>query len=546
MPVYHGRRRGRPPDNSKGLETPPPSPTGFPAGTEATTPDTAEPVTDRCGLYLPNGRAYLTAGRLAVALAEAGFSVIPLLPRSKRPATDYLPGGVWEPLRQHALRPRMVEAIVHEAPILNWGLILGERWGLCVLDVDDPAAYLVDGSYPVPLTPVVSTARGWHVWLRHPGHGFTYRKLPFGELLGAGYALLPGSVHPDGLIYTWAADGLSWPELQPAPSPCWVFELLEVPVPENPCCDDGSGICARTIYVSRATSPTKPDFTWPSGSSSPTTGSPLAPASKGTQPRRAEPVENLPEASSGADWRVLERSEAVARALVEWAGREWRGLGKAFKCVLPGHEERRASAAIWRTSSGELRYRDFHSRDGRGAYHLADVFASLVTGELRVLGPGELPLWTVRMLVDLGFVEEPDAGLVDVPQDAPKGVVQAWAAIRRLVALRRLYMPDRWATFPVSHRFLASWAGIPQATAAYAIGWLMKRGYLQTLAQEGREGRTTSKLRLFVPGPRAVRAREAVERLLAGVMELGNVLVTNQSSDRGESHADGPGPVHRG
>ena len=85
----------------------------------------------------------------------------------------------------------------------------------------------------------------------------------------------------------------------------------------------------------------------------------------------AQPVKNSSEARRHADLLALANSDQSARWLVERFGRRWRGLGKAFRCVLPGHTERHASAAVWRGEDGELHYHDTWAQAHKGPHAFA-------------------------------------------------------------------------------------------------------------------------------------------------------------------------------
>jgi hypothetical protein len=84
---------------------------------------------------------------------------------------------------------------------------------LCILDLDTPEAFRVlSGQIALPPTMTVRTARGLHLYFRrgsHPGSAGEVWVGPdhLGQYLCgntlAHYALLPGSVHPSGVRYTW-------------------------------------------------------------------------------------------------------------------------------------------------------------------------------------------------------------------------------------------------------------------------------------------------------------------------------------------------------
>ncbi len=84
---------------------------------------------------------------------------------------------------------------------------------LCVLDLDTPEAFgVLSAQMALPPTLTVRTARGLHLYFRRTLHHGDAGEVWVGDdhlgqyLCGntlAHYALLPGSVHPSGVRYTW-------------------------------------------------------------------------------------------------------------------------------------------------------------------------------------------------------------------------------------------------------------------------------------------------------------------------------------------------------
>jgi len=183
--------------------------------------------------------------------------------------------------------------------------------------------------------------------------------------------------------------------------------------------------------------------------------------------------------------------EETARRLLAKAGRRLR-MDAAFPCILPGHDERKPSASVWRSPSGELVYRDFHERHGRGAYRLVDVYAALVTGEVRVLRAGEQVPWSIRMLADLGLLTLPPLEIIPGPgADVPPSAQTVWQAILHLLKCRLCYeMVDPGVDgTPLTARFLARWANMDHVTVWRGLNILLARGYLKPLPRT--KGRVT-------------------------------------------------------
>lgn len=137
----------------------------------------------------------------AFALADAGCAVLPLLPRSKRPALRHWPRG--------PVSARVLEAWFHEEQ-RGVGVLTGApSHGLAVLDFDGDEAERWAAGAGLPTAPEVRTARGRHLWCRTPpGVRLTSGTALLGvhglDLRAAdAYAVAPDSVHPTGRPYEW-------------------------------------------------------------------------------------------------------------------------------------------------------------------------------------------------------------------------------------------------------------------------------------------------------------------------------------------------------
>ena len=103
--------------------------------------------------------------------------------------------------------------------------------GLVIRDFDDERTYdrwLNDHYGLAGQLPTVKTGRGYHVYLRNGLRSIV--KLGDGELRGAGYCLLPPSLHESGTHYRWLVglpDDRPVPEVDP-------FEVGLAPAPAEP------------------------------------------------------------------------------------------------------------------------------------------------------------------------------------------------------------------------------------------------------------------------------------------------------------------------
>jgi hypothetical protein len=170
-----------------------------------------------------------TAAARAAAHLARGWSVIPLVPRGKRPLIP------WEPYRH---RPPLPSEPAHwwaRWPDANLGVVTGRVSGLLVLDVDPDkggaaslaALEAAHGRLPATLE-VATGGGGRHLYFRHPGGrvGCAVGLRPGLDLRGdGGYVVAPPSIHPSGRAYVTAALAPGGPP-PPAPAPGWLLALL--------------------------------------------------------------------------------------------------------------------------------------------------------------------------------------------------------------------------------------------------------------------------------------------------------------------------------
>jgi hypothetical protein len=144
-----------------------------------------------------------------------GWSVIPLMPRSKKPPE----GFSWKPFQYRHPTVSELERWGKQYPEANIGVVGGAVSGLAIIDVDGPEGNesLKVAKLQVEQGPICLTPRpGSHIYFKHPGVYVTSSLsiLPGLDIRADGaYAVAPSSIHPNGRRYEWlhAPDGRALP-----------------------------------------------------------------------------------------------------------------------------------------------------------------------------------------------------------------------------------------------------------------------------------------------------------------------------------------------
>ena len=171
---------------------------------------------------------------LAHFYLQQGLAVIPLMPRSKRPALDS-----WIEFQHRQPTIDEIATWWHDGSDNNIAIVCGRVSNLVVLDIDDPAKFevaLKALGETLPDTPVVKTRKGWHVYFRYPVNRIVRRHdrlRDWGcELRGDGcYVVAPPSV-VDGHRYHWAKRNgklMALGKVPLADPPSWLLDAFSVP-----------------------------------------------------------------------------------------------------------------------------------------------------------------------------------------------------------------------------------------------------------------------------------------------------------------------------
>jgi hypothetical protein len=135
----------------------------------------------------------------ALSYEKLGFSVIPIIPNTKRPAVE------WKPYQNRRATQDELKEWFNKGQA-HIGLVCGAISGnLTILDFDDPqsASKTFNMIQIQEATPVVKTARGLHIWFLsdQPIRSFNIPELKLNVLGEGHFAMAPPSKHPGGVRY---------------------------------------------------------------------------------------------------------------------------------------------------------------------------------------------------------------------------------------------------------------------------------------------------------------------------------------------------------
>jgi len=165
---------------------------------------------------------------------DAGFSIVPLAPNSKRPPLES-----WAEFQQR--RPMLEEVAQWWQNGSNCGIavVCGKVSGIVVLDIDDGEKFgvaLKTIGEKLPDTPIVRTRKGWHVYFRYPADRIVRRHNRLDdwgcELRGDGHYVVAPPTVIDGHRYHWAKRNgrlMALGEVPIAECPEWLLDAFGVP-----------------------------------------------------------------------------------------------------------------------------------------------------------------------------------------------------------------------------------------------------------------------------------------------------------------------------
>jgi hypothetical protein len=177
----------------------------------------------------------------ALAYVARGYSVIPLVPGTKRPAVKLAP-FLDESQR---MTDADVRAYWSQNPQAGIAIVTGAPSGLVVVDVDPRNGGSVEAVLEKGCATgfvVCTGGGGTHFFLRHPGHPVPCGKTVFPGVDrkgDGGYVVAPPTIHPNGEPYYWSEQ-----TGEPGELPAWV---LEAPTSTAPTGEERGPWVAETL-----------------------------------------------------------------------------------------------------------------------------------------------------------------------------------------------------------------------------------------------------------------------------------------------------------
>lgn len=162
----------------------------------------------------------------ALGYLARGWSVVPVVPRGKRPSVR------WQVYEDRRATEKEVRSWFRRWPSANVAVVTGTISGIVVLDIDPKHGgeasikrlTLENGDLPETVE-AVTGGGGRHIYFKHPGFEVRNRTAfsPGLDLRGdGGVIVLPPSIHPSGEPYRWRK-GHAPDEIALAPTPKWLL-----------------------------------------------------------------------------------------------------------------------------------------------------------------------------------------------------------------------------------------------------------------------------------------------------------------------------------
>ncbi len=163
---------------------------------------------------------------IAQDLLSRGWNVLPAWPKSKKPALQS-----WERFQTDRVKEEGLLSWLSRNTQANLIIVTGKISGLAVIDIDSKDWAAVMEKLNLPMTTIVRSAHGIHLYYKHPGvHVKTCRGIiPGVDIRGdGGYVIAPGSTHETGALYEMLTDVKDMPMF-----PANILEMLKDDAPKG-------------------------------------------------------------------------------------------------------------------------------------------------------------------------------------------------------------------------------------------------------------------------------------------------------------------------
>ena len=128
-----------------------------------------------------------------------GLSVLPLMPKSKKPAINS-----WKEYQRRYATDEELNKWFGNGSKNNIGIVTGAISGIVVLDLDNEEAIRFADEHHIEKTPYVRTPRGYHLYLRHKNGVRNSQLEQEIDIKGeGGYVVAPPSISAEGIEYVW-------------------------------------------------------------------------------------------------------------------------------------------------------------------------------------------------------------------------------------------------------------------------------------------------------------------------------------------------------
>ncbi len=372
---------------------------------------------------------------LVIRYVKLGWIPIPIYPGTKKPYMELLPKvngrSSWRALLEDPPQKADIETWIRWDPSTCIALATGSHTRLIVIDIDYHECLPEEGIY-LPPTLRVQSYRGEHLYYFAEDWIVNSQNHPWGEVKAeGGYVMAPPSRHPEeGWYYEFSEE----PSLEAMAN----FEDVVLPSFPSRTRNRGWGYSFLSVpnTISSSTNTVKEE----------------------------------------ADQKM--RDPSFCLKLVQDLGADVEHIGKAFRCIIPGHSETKPSAALWQMRDEPIIYYDFHGRESTNLLFLPDVYAAVKNNYFKELKEGERYLWWLRILYEYDVIEVPHIKYYDLPGNLPPSFYRLYDGIILMYRLRKIYKPEQ-EYMPCSYRFLEHWIGLKGVESRRrALEYLKKNGYL--------------------------------------------------------------------